>query len=114
VRPNQRGGLTGGCFGNSSILGGHSSKADSYHFAGDIHAWISRGYLKESAILERLHGTVSEVITGRKPGRENAHEKILVIVQGMASCDLALARFIYDKLRDSEEVQRLAMNDSPR
>ncbi len=25
------GGLTGGCFGNSSILGGHSSKADSYH-----------------------------------------------------------------------------------
>ncbi len=26
------GGLTGGCFGNSSILGGHSSKADFYHF----------------------------------------------------------------------------------
>ena len=25
------GGLTGGCFGNTSILGGHSSKADSYH-----------------------------------------------------------------------------------
>ncbi len=25
------GGLTGGCFGNSSILGGHSSKAESYH-----------------------------------------------------------------------------------
>jgi hypothetical protein len=23
--------LTGDCFGNSSILGGHSSKADSYH-----------------------------------------------------------------------------------
>jgi hypothetical protein len=25
-------GLTGGSFGNSSILGGHTSKADSYHF----------------------------------------------------------------------------------
>ncbi len=25
------GGLTGGCFGNSSILGGRSLKADSYH-----------------------------------------------------------------------------------
>jgi len=25
------GGLTGGCFGNSSILGGRCSKADSYH-----------------------------------------------------------------------------------
>ncbi len=30
------GGLTGGCFGNSSILGGHSSKADSYHFANVV------------------------------------------------------------------------------
>jgi len=87
---------------------------DFCRLAGDIHAWISRGYLRESEILERLHGTVSEVITGRKPGRENAHEKILVIVQGMASCDLALARFIYDKLRDSEEVQRLVMNNSLR
>jgi len=27
------GGLAGGCFGNSSILGGHSSKADSYQFS---------------------------------------------------------------------------------
>ena len=25
------GGLTGGCFGNSSILGSRTSKADSYH-----------------------------------------------------------------------------------
>ena len=64
--------------------------------------------------MDRLHVSGSEVIAGGKPGRENAHEKILVIVQGMASCDLALARFIYDKLRDSEEVQRLAMNNSLR
>ncbi len=25
---------TGGCFGNSSILGGHSSKADSFRLKG--------------------------------------------------------------------------------
>ncbi len=31
------GGLIGGCFGNSSILGGHSSKADSYHFRQDAN-----------------------------------------------------------------------------
>jgi len=31
------GGLTGGCFGNSSILGGHSSKTDSYHYDVNIY-----------------------------------------------------------------------------
>ena len=30
------GGLTGGCFGNSSILGDHSLKADSYQCDGDL------------------------------------------------------------------------------
>jgi len=35
------GGLTGGCFGNSSILGGHSSKADSYHFKPN-RSWYTR------------------------------------------------------------------------
>ena len=76
---------------------------------GDIHAWISRGYLKESEILERLYGTIPEVITGRKPGRVSPHEKILAVVQGMASCDLAIARLVYDKLRDSKEVQRISI-----
>ena len=60
-------------------------------------------------ISERLDGTISDVITGRKPGRESRNEKVLVIVQGMASCDLALARLIYDKLRESEDVQRIVM-----
>jgi len=31
VRPNQGGGLTGGCFGNFWILGGLASKRNSYH-----------------------------------------------------------------------------------
>lgn len=76
---------------------------------GDIHAWMSRGYLKEAEILERLHGTIPEVITGRKPGRESKNEKILAVIQGMASCDLAIARLLYEKLRDSEQVQRIAI-----
>jgi ornithine cyclodeaminase/alanine dehydrogenase-like protein (mu-crystallin family) len=76
---------------------------------GDIHAWISRGYLKESEILERLHATIPEVIAGRKPGRASHDEKILAVVQGMASCDLAIARLLYDKLRSSKEVKRIAI-----
>jgi alanine dehydrogenase len=76
---------------------------------GDIHAWISKGYLKESEIVRRLYATVPEVITGRKPGRQSPAERILAIVQGMASCDLAIARLVYDRVRDSGEVQRIAL-----
>lgn len=76
---------------------------------GDVHAWIARGYLKEAEILERLNGTIGEVITDRKHGRENEGEKILAIVQGMAACDLAFARFVYEKLKDSELVQKIFM-----
>lgn len=85
---------------------------DDYGFCrdvGDIHAWITKGYLKESEILQRLHGTIGEVLTGRQLGRENQIEKVLAVVQGMASCDLALARFVYEKLKHSELVQRIAM-----
>ncbi len=34
------GGLTGCCSGNSSILGGHFSKADSYHLTRKIVASV--------------------------------------------------------------------------
>lgn len=76
---------------------------------GDVHAWISKGYLRESEIVERLHGTIAEVMTGNKRGRESDREKVLAIVQGMASCDLALAGYVYQKLKNSEGVQRIAM-----
>lgn len=31
------------------------------------------------------------------------------IVQGMAACDLALAHFVYERVRDSGEVQRITL-----
>lgn len=76
---------------------------------GDVRAWISKGHLKESEIAQRLHGTIAEVMAGDKAGREREQEKILAIVQGMASCDLALAGYVYQKLKNSEGVQRIAI-----
>jgi alanine dehydrogenase len=76
---------------------------------GDVHAWVTKGYLKEAEIREKLNGTIGEVMAGRKQGRENEREKILVIPQGMAACDLAFARFVYEKLKNSELVQRIYM-----
>jgi len=76
---------------------------------GDVHAWISKGDLTEAEIAGKVHGTLPEVITRRKRGRENTDEKILAVVQGMASCDLAIACLVYEKLKESEEVQRIAI-----
>jgi ornithine cyclodeaminase len=77
--------------------------------AGDVHAWISKGYLQESEIVGRLYGTVPEIMAGRKPGRQSPAEKILAVVQGMAACDLALAHLVYQRVRDSAEVQRITL-----
>ncbi len=52
------GGLTGGCFGNSSILGGHSSKADSYHAivsAPGPNVFMSNILKEPMAIIFELH-----------------------------------------------------------
>ncbi len=51
VRPNQRGGLTGGCFGNAWVLVGHGSKADSYH-KGQIEGGVVMGL--GQALMEEL------------------------------------------------------------
>jgi len=74
---------------------------------GDIHAWISKGYLTESEIRKRVYGTICEIVAGNKAGRENDHEKIMVIPQGMSSIDLAIARLVYDRFKDSDKVQKI-------
>jgi ornithine cyclodeaminase/alanine dehydrogenase-like protein (mu-crystallin family) len=48
-------------------------------------------------------------MAGRKPGRQSPAEKILAVVQGMAACDLALAHLVYQRVRDSAEVQRITL-----
>ncbi len=74
---------------------------------GDIYAWISKGYLKESEIRRKVYGTICEIVAGNKVGRETDREKILVIPQGMASSDLAIARLVYDRFKGSDEVQKI-------
>jgi len=68
VSLNQRGGLTGGCFGNSSILGGHSSKADSYHSGGEMPIVNPQGELYEdwAQLFEEMPGWLM-VAAGKSP-----------------------------------------------
>jgi ornithine cyclodeaminase/alanine dehydrogenase-like protein (mu-crystallin family) len=85
---------------------------DDFEFctmAGDIHAWIKKGYLGRNQIEQHLYASIGEIIAGKKPGRQGANEKIVAIIQGMASCDLAIAKLVYDRLKNSEGVQTLIM-----
>lgn len=65
--------------------------------AGSIGGWISRGYVSEADVDARIYGTIGQVVAGKVVGRENTQETILAVIQGVASCDLTIARRIYEK-----------------
>lgn len=44
---------------------------------------------------EKLHGEISDVVSGKKPGRERDDERILIHTTGIVSQDIALAHFLY-------------------
>jgi ornithine cyclodeaminase/alanine dehydrogenase-like protein (mu-crystallin family) len=59
---------------------------------GDIAAWMREGRVNEAQLDEIVRGTFGEMLAGTVPGRTNASEKIMVIVQGLTACDVAIAR----------------------
>ena len=68
---------------------------DDFDYAtvlGDIEAWLRGGKIGRAALEARVDGHIGEVVAGTRPFRRNADERIFAIVQGMAICDLALAR----------------------
>lgn len=68
---------------------------DDFDYAavlGDIAAWLGSGRIGRDALKARVDGHIGEVVAGTRKIRESADQRILAIVQGMAICDLALAR----------------------
>lgn len=57
-----------------------------------IHQLVQQGVFSR----ERLHAELGEVVIGKRPGRENASEIILLNPMGMAVEDVACARALYD------------------
>jgi len=47
--------------------------------------------------LPKLHAELSEIVIGKKPGRENQQERILAINLGMAVEDIAVAQEVYQR-----------------
>jgi len=48
---------------------------------------------------EQLHGEISDVVTGARPGRQREDERILVHTTGLVSQDVAIAYKVYEKAR---------------
>jgi len=44
-----------------------------------------------------VDATVAEVVSGKHPGRTSADQRVLIITQGMASQDIALANLVYQR-----------------
>jgi ornithine cyclodeaminase/alanine dehydrogenase-like protein (mu-crystallin family) len=77
-----------------SILGADKVFIDDWDqcaVLGDIAALHGEGKFDR----EDITATLAEVITGRHPGRESDHERIVAVPQGLTSLDVALAHFIY-------------------
>jgi alanine dehydrogenase len=64
---------------------------------GDVSAWVRKGLRREEEIRTKLWAEIGDVVAGNKPGRASEKENILAIIQGMASCDIALAKHVLDK-----------------
>lgn len=55
---------------------------------------------KEGLIgMDKVHGTIGEIINGKKPGRENGREKIFYSCLGLGVHDIINARRIYDEAK---------------
>ncbi len=65
--------------------------------AGNGAHWISSGQITRQELERRVDATIGEVLVGRKPIGRNG--MTLAIIQGMAICDVALAKLAYDRKR---------------
>lgn len=58
---------------------------------GDGGAWIRQGHLTRESFAVRVDALACEVVAGKKPGRLAATDRIVAIIQGMATGDVAFA-----------------------
>jgi ornithine cyclodeaminase len=58
---------------------------------GDAAAWIEQGRITREALAARVDAWASEVVMGSKPGRLHESDRILALIQGVATGDVAFA-----------------------
>jgi ornithine cyclodeaminase len=69
--------------------------------AGNGAHWIQSGQLSRSVLEGRVDATIGDVLLGRK--RIESSGIVLAIIQGMAVCDVALAKLVFDRKVDARK-----------
>ncbi|MBA1335748.1 MAG: Ornithine cyclodeaminase [Firmicutes bacterium] len=67
---------------------------------GELLKLVKDGRISEKDIYSEL----GYIASGKKAGRENADELICACLIGMGSLDIGTAKFVYNKLKDTEGV----------
>src|SRR4051812_17168746 len=70
---------------------------------GDGGAWIAQGYLTRASFAAKIDALTSDVVAGKKPGRLTDGDRVLAIVQGIATGDIAFSAYA---LREAEKHGR--------
>ena len=66
-------------------------------FPGELVYLIGRVGSGKSSLLKTLYAELSEIVAGKKTGRENDDERILFWHRGLSINDIALGRLYYKK-----------------
>ena len=72
--------------------------------SGEINVPVSKGVLTRKDV----HGTLGEVIAGRKPGRTNPKETTVFDSTGLAIQDLAVAQLVYKRAVEKNAGKRIS------
>ncbi|MCG6114850.1 MAG: NAD(P)-binding domain-containing protein [Mesorhizobium sp.] len=72
--------------------------------AGNVAAWIAAGSTSRAAIETRVDATIGQVLLADQPAPTKQDEVCLAVIQGMAACDIGLAKWIYDRTRGTTDA----------
>ena len=63
---------------------------------------IFRNAIKQGLFSEsQLHAEIADVVTGEKPGRERADERIAILTDGLVSQDVAICHYVYEQAKSA-------------
>ncbi len=81
------------------------SRTACFNEAGDLMIPLKEGAIKES----HFYAELGEIITGKKPGRENDREITLFKSNGLAIQDAAAAKLVYDRAVEKEVGENIEL-----
>ncbi|MDP3415699.1 hypothetical protein [Falsiroseomonas sp.] len=87
--------------------------ADFSRPGGNLGAWIAGGATTEMALARKVGPDLGLVAAGLAPGRGDASQNVLAVLQGMAIGDLALAALAWRKARLRRLGLRFGLGEAP-